>query len=475
MWKGFAFPQTVWYNTKERMRKGGVIVQVPHAVQRVMERLQAAGFAAHVVGGCVRDSLLGLPPQDWDLTTDALPEQTAAVFAEYPVLKTGMRHGTVTVLYEGMPLEITTYRTDGLYHDHRRPDRVTFVSDITEDLRRRDLTINAMAWEPHSGLCDPFGGQADLKAGILRCVGRAEERLEEDALRILRVLRFASVYGFSVEPETAAALFHRAPLLCHVAAERVRAELDRLLTGDHVGEVLRRFHEVLYPVLPELRPLAGFDQHSRYHDKDVLEHVIAAVESSPPNLPVRLTLLLHDSGKPSCFTRSEDGEGHFYGHAAFSETIAVTVTERLRYDHRTQETVRLLVKYHDTPIADTDAAVRRWLNRLGEERLRLLWDVQEGDCRAHAAWTVPQRIAELNALRERLDRILAAGDCTSMKTLAVNGDDLLKAGIPEGRALGACLHDLLEAVIAGELPNERDGLLAKGLDYFAENRYNKMM
>ena len=450
-------------------------MQLPNAVTAAMERLHAAGFACHAVGGCVRDSLLGRTPHDWDLTTNALPEQTAALFADHTVIPTGMRHGTVTVLLDGMPLEITTYRTDGVYHDHRHPESVSFVSDITEDLRRRDFTVNAMAWSPQSGLCDPFGGQADLKHGVLRCVGTAEERFDEDALRILRALRFAATYGFSVEAETAAALCRKAPSLSSVAAERIRDELDRLLTGASVGDVLRQFYAVLYPVLPELQAIEGYWQYSRYHDKDVLGHTIAAVESAPPILSVRLVLLLHDCGKPRCFTRGEDGVGHFYGHAAVSETIAAAVTQRLRYDRRTQETVRLLVKYHDTPIADTDAAVRRWLNRLGEERLRLLLDVQEGDNLAHAAWVIPSRTAEITAVRERIDRIVAEGQCVSLKTLVIGGDDLKAAGIPAGKPMGACLRHLLDEVLSGNLPNERGILLAKGLDYFAENRYNKMM
>lgn len=449
-------------------------MELPAFVSAVTERLTAAGFACHAVGGCVRDSLLGLTPHDWDLTTNALPEQTAALFADYTVIPTGLPHGTVTVLSDGRPLEITTYRTDGAYRDHRHPDSVVFVTDITEDLRRRDFTVNAMAWHPQSGLCDPFGGQADLHNRLLRCVGKAEERFTEDALRILRALRFAATYGFTVESETADALFRCAPLLADVAAERVRAELDRLLTGTFVGKVLREFYEVLYPVLPELSAMAGHEQCSRYHDRDVLEHTVAAVELSPPTVAVRLALLLHDSGKPACFTRGEDGEGHFYGHAAVSESIAVAVTQRLRYDRRMQETVRSLVKYHDTPIDDTDAAVRRWLNRLGKERLRLLLDVQEGDARAHAAWVVPTRMAEITALRERVDRIVAEGQCLSLKSLAINGDDLKAAGFPAGKTMGECLRYLLDEVLAGQLPNEHGILLTKALDYFAQNRYNKI-
>ena len=475
MRKGFAIAEEVWYDNGVIFEKGGRRMILPQTVRAAMERLRAAGYACHVVGGCVRDSLLGLVPHDWDLTTNAPPEQTAALFADHTVIPTGMRHGTVTVLSDGIPLEITTYRTEGAYHDHRRPDTVSFVADITEDLRRRNFTVNAMAWEPRGGLCDPFGGERDLQNGVLRCVGDARERFGEDALRILRALRFAATYGFSVEDSTAEALFYCAPLLETVAKERVRAELDRLLVGEYVGDVLRRFHPVLYPVLPELRAMAGFEQCSKYHDRDFLEHTIAAVESAPPVSEVRLALLLHDSGKPSCFTRDEDGVGHFYSHAAASETIAATVTERLRYDRQTQETVAVLVRYHDTPVENTDAAVKRRLNRLGEERFFLLLDVQEADSRAHAEWVVPERLTAIEAVRERARHILDAGQCISLKTLAIGGDDLKAAGIPTGKAMGDCLAYLLDEVLCGNLPNEHGILLTKGLDYFSKKRYNKLL
>ncbi len=441
---------------------------IPSAAAAAMRRLHEAGFACHAVGGCVRDSLLGLTPHDWDLTTNALPEQMLAVFTSERVIPTGLSHGTVTVLIDDVPLEITTYRTDGEYRDHRRPDSVAFVSDITEDLRRRDFTVNAMAYSPESGLCDPFGGERDLQAGILRCVGNPSERFEEDALRILRGLRFAATYGFTVEEKTAEALFEKAPLQRMVASERLQAELNRLLTGNYAGDVLRRFSAVLYPILPELQAMTGFEQHSRYHDKDVLEHTIAALDSGCPEIEVRLTLLLHDCGKPACFTMDEAGGGHFYAHAAKSEAMAEGILRRLKYDRRTRETVRRLVKYHDVPIDNTDAALRRWLNRLGEQELRWLLAVQEADTKAHAPWVAEERLAHLAALRTRLDAILAEGQCVSLKTLAVCGEDFLQHGVRPGRDLGECLRMLLDEVLCGNLPNERDILLAKGLDYFAK-------
>ncbi len=435
-------------------------VKLPQQVAAVMERMRAAGFACHAVGGCVRDSLLRLTPHDWDLTTNALPRQVADLFADHPVIPIGMAHGTVTVLYDGLPLEITTYRVDGAYHDHRRPDSVCFVPDITEDLRRRDFTVNAMAWEPQTGLCDPFGGAEDLEHRLLRCVGNAEERFNEDALRILRALRFAAAYGFTIEDATAAALLRCAPLLCEVAAERIRAELDRLLVGPYAGEALRRFAAVLYPVLPELQATEGVWQYNPYHDKDVLGHTIAALEAAPPILPVRLALLLHDCGKPGHFEPTCEGFGHFPKHPAIGAEIAQAVLHRLRYDRRTSDTVCRLIRHHDDAIPETDAGVRRWLYRLGEQELRWLLDVKEGDCDGHAANLPPARKEEIYRLRERITRVVAEGQCTSLKMLAINGDVLTAAGIPAGRSVGRALHFALERVLEGDLPNEREALLA---------------
>ncbi len=433
---------------------------LPWEVTAVMERMQAAGYACHAVGGCVRDGLLGLTPQDWDLTTNALPEQVAALFADYRVILTGMAHGTVTVLIGDMPIEITTYRVDGEYHDHRRPDGVRFVTDITEDLRRRDLTVNAMAWEPTTGLCDPFGGANDLKARVLRCVGNAEERFNEDALRILRTLRFAATYGFAVEEETAAALFRCAPLLCEVAGERIASELNRLLVGKYAGQVLERFAAVLYPVLPELQATEGIWQYSPYHDKDVLGHTIASLTASPAVLPVRLALLLHDCGKPRCFEWISEGFGHFPKHPIIGAEMAEGILRRLHYDNHTTQTVCRLIRYHDDRIPNTDASVRRWLYRLGEQTLYQLLDVKEGDCNGHAANLPPARKEDIYRLRERIARVVAEGQCTAPSMLAIGGRDVLALGIPAGRAVGRALAFVFERVLDGELPNEREALLA---------------
>ena len=287
---------------------------LPQNIASAMLRLEQAGFACYAVGGCVRDWLLGKQPHDYDLCTAAAPEQTMQVFAGEKIIETGLKHGTVTVLLQGEPIEITTFRTEGNYSDGRRPDSVAFVSDIVQDLARRDFTVNAMAWSPVHGLCDPFGGQEDLHSGIIRCVGDPYERLSEDALRILRALRFAAVLGFSIEPDTARALHELKTQMCHVSSERVTAELLRLLSGRTAGTVLMEYADVITEILPELSPMVGFEQHNPHHKYTVWEHSVRAVEGIRPDGVLRLVMLYHDVGKPAAYSQDERGIGHFYGH-----------------------------------------------------------------------------------------------------------------------------------------------------------------
>lgn len=424
-----------------------------------MGRLEEHGYECYVVGGCVRDGLRGLVPHDWDICTDALPDQMQAIFQDIPCILTGVQHGTVTVVWEHQPVEITTYRTDGEYADGRHPQKVEFVRTVQQDLSRRDFTMNAMAYHPVRGLVDPFGGQQDLQQGLLRCVGKAEQRFEEDALRILRALRFSSCYGFSIEEKTAQALKKQAPRLTLIAAERIRMELDRLLLGKYVGQVLRCYGEILVPVLPEIQPMFGFDQCNPHHHLDVFAHTVKTVEESKPLLPIRLALLLHDIGKPSCFTKDENGVGHFYGHSSVSEEVAETILKRLRYDRATAERVRLLIKYHDPVIEPTESSVKRWLNRLGEEGFRQLLWVKEGDCRGQHPSLAEERLPILEEIRQVLDKVITDSQCFSLKDLAINGNDVLSCGVPPGKAVGQRLAEIFEAVLDGRLPNEREVLL----------------
>lgn len=434
---------------------------------KALALLQAAGYEAWIVGGCVRDALLGLPPKDYDLTTSALPEETQRVFAAYPRIETGLRHGTVTVLLEGEPLEITTYRVDGVYSDARHPDGVTFTRSLRQDAARRDFTINAMAYAPGQGLQDFFGGQADLAQGTIRAVGRAETRFHEDALRILRALRFASVLDFTLEGETARAARACAPLLAAVSAERVSGELGKLLCGKAAGRVLRDYPDVLGGVLPEILPMVGLDHRNPHHCYDVWTHTTVAVDHVPPELPLRLAMLLHDIGKPDTFSLGEDGQGHFYGHPRRSVELAEGILSRLRFPRRTRERVLTLVRYHDAVLEESPQRVRRWLNKLGPEVFFDLLAIQGGDAAAQAP-AYCTRLDHLRRLETLARQVLDQAPCLTVRDLAVGGEDLLALGY-RGPAIGRALRALLDQVLSETVSNEKNALLQRLAQMDAEN------
>lgn len=443
-------------------------MRVPEGAAFILERLRARGYRAYVVGGCVRDSLMGLTPKDFDLCTDALPGQMQEVFADCRVVETGLRHGTLTVVHDHIPYEVTTFRVDGAYSDHRHPDGVTFVKDIVADLSRRDFTVNAMAWNPEEGLVDAFHGQQDLRSRIIRCVGNPRTRFQEDALRILRALRFAAVYGFTIEEETSAAIHALCASLRDVAPERIRVELAKLLCGQAAEEILRAYSDVIFTVLPPLAPMLGFDQRTPYHRYDVWEHTLRALAAAPATEVIRLTMLLHDSGKPAAFTLDEKGVGHAHGHPKRSAEIARDILLSLRVDNATLDRVLLLVTNHDYPLTPDRRIILRRLNRFGEVVLRQLIEVHRAD--GMGKGTVAPEIVEdwAATMRRSLDAVLAEKPCFTLRDLAVNGSDLLQAGIPKGRVIGQCLQTLLEAVIDGKLPNEREALLEAAPDCLAE-------
>lgn len=429
---------------------------IPENVQAVLSTLEAAGHEAWCVGGCVRDALSGRTPGDWDVTTSSLPEETLAIFGSRAE-PTGLKHGTVTVKTPGGPVEVTTYRLDGAYLDHRRPASVTFTRSVEEDLSRRDFTVNAMAWNLRGELRDPFGGRADLEKGVLRCVGAPDRRFQEDALRVLRGLRFSAVLGLEIEPGTAAAIRGNREGLRDIAPERIQTEFFKLLTGETAAAVLREFPEVFGVFWPELLPMVGFDQRNRHHCYDVWEHTLHALDAVPGDLVLRCAMLLHDVGKPACFTLDEQGVGHFYGHPAASRDLADRMLRRLKCGTDFRETVVRLVEWHDKDISRTDKAIRRALRILGEEDLRRLILVKRGDNfgQAPAYW---DRQKELDKAEAILDRLLAVDACFSLRQLAVNGRDLLALGL-SGPAVGAALEGLLEKVVDGALPNDRETLL----------------
>jgi len=422
----------------------------------VLDRLRTRSYRAVLVGGCVRDSLLGIPPHDYDAATSARPEEIKAACSDLPCLDIGLKHGTVTVLSGGIPVEVTTFRKESTYSDHRHPDAVEFTGELAEDLARRDFTVNAIAWEP-DGLSDPFGGLEDLKHKLVRCVGDPDRRFEEDALRILRGLRLAAQLNFSIHPDTAAAIRRRASDLAHVARERVWAEFSRLLCAPGARQVLLDFPEVVCQVIPELAPCVGFDQKNFHHCYDVYTHSVAALDNTPPLLPLRLAALLHDVGKPPVFHVDEVGVGHFYGHPEVSASLADAALRRLRLPNALREQVVTLVARHDLPVLPERKWVGRWLARLGEENFFLLLALKRGD-RAACAHPMPPSPDPLEQAESLARALLAEKTCFTLKDLAVNGRDCMAAGL-RGAEIGTALARLLVLVSEGELPNEREYLL----------------
>ena len=424
----------------------------------VVERLNEAGFRTVLVGGCVRDSLLSIPLHDYDIATAALPQQVLAVCADLRCVETGLKHGTVTVLSDGLPLEVTTFRKEGDYTDHRRPDKVTFTDDLSLDLARRDFTINAMAWG-QEGPIDLFEGRTDLEKRLIRCVGEPDRRFSEDALRPLRGLRLAAQLDFSLEEYTAVALRRHVPELRYVAWERITGEFLRLLCSPAAPRVLLEFPEAAVQILPELGPTVGFDQRNPHHCYDVYTHSVKTLANVPPDPALRLAALLHDVGKPPAFTLDEAGIGHFYGHPKISAMLSEKTLGRQRLDRATLERALTLIARHDLPVEPTRRWVGRWLSRLGETVFFDLMALKRADGLACA---LPGGEREqIRSQAEQLARAMIAEQaCFTIKDLAVNGHDAQKAGL-QGPEIGKALRFLLDQVAQGELPNDRETLLAQ--------------
>ena len=431
---------------------------IPESVTELMDRLEEAGFECHCVGGCVRDWLMGIAPHDYDCCTAATPEEMLEIFRDRQLVLAGMKHGTVGVVTADGVVEITTFRTEGGYADSRHPDWVHFVRNLREDLARRDFTVNAMAYSPRRGLSDPFGGQEDLKRGLLRAVGELELRFREDALRILRGLRFAARFGFAIEEQTLRAMHTEIAGLDALARERVMTELEGFLLAAKAPDLLRAV-EILCRVLPELRATVGFDQKNPNHVHDVFGHMAQVVESVPPTAELRLTALLHDIGKPAVFTLDEHGVGHFYGHAAVSAEIADSILLRLKASNAMREEVVWLVKHHMDRYPPDEKTARRCLSRHGLARMERLLDFQAADLGGKGTDAPDASLRELEELRQLLRTLAEKEGALTLKTLAVKGADLMERGMQPGPQLGKTLNALLEKVLAGELPNEKEALL----------------
>ena len=435
-------------------------ISIPAGAAKILHTLEDAGFEAFVVGGCVRDSLLGRNPHDWDITTSAGPQQVKALFPR--TIDTGLKHGTVTVLIGREPYEVTTYRIDGDYLDGRHPSEVTFTSSLREDLQRRDFTINAMAYSESRGLQDCFDGVSDLENGRIRAVGNPMKRFGEDALRIMRAVRFAAQLGYEIEEETVQAMKALAPTLSKVSAERIAAELEKLLVSPH-PEKLRMAYEcgITAVILPEFDRCMETPQHNPHHKYSVGEHTIQSMLHVRPNRILRLTMLLHDFGKPDCRTTDEKGIDHFYRHPERSAEMADKILRRLKMDNDTRRNVVKLVRMHDREIRLTEPGVRKAVIEIGEDLFPLYLEVKEADALAQSLYRREEKLAWLAAVRRLYAGIIEDGDCLCLRDLAVDGGDLIRAGMKPGAEIGRVLGRMLDDVVNEPSHNTKEYLLKK--------------
>lgn len=432
-------------------------IELPRKVVLIIKNLQRHGYDAYAVGGCVRDSILNRKPEDWDITTSAKPEQVKRIFRR--TVDTGIEHGTVTVLIGKDGFEVTTYRVDGLYEDGRHPKEVTFTSRLEEDLKRRDFTINAMAYNDDERLVDAFGGMRDLNYHLIRCVGDPKERFSEDALRILRAVRFSAQLAFPIEPETAEAIKSLAPNLEKISAERIQAELVKLLVSDHPERIQDACElGITKVVLPEWDDMVGVKQNTPHHKYDVAAHTVHALQNVKNDKVLRLTMLFHDMGKPVMKTTDENGRDHFKGHAIASEQIAKTVMKRLKFDNDTIRKVTKLVAYHDYRMEPTGANVRRAMHEIGVELFPYYLAVWLADTKAQSSYERRGKLENIIQIRELYRNALRNKECVTLKDLAVTGTDLINLGIAPGKELGTLLNELLDMVIEDPAWNQKGKL-----------------
>lgn len=443
-------------------------MDMPKNVDIAINLLQSAGFEAYAVGGCVRDSLLGKTPNDWDITTSAKPEDMKSVFADFHCIDTGIKHGTVTVVIDGEPLEITTFRLDGEYEDNRHPKSVTFTSDLGADLGRRDFTVNAMAYSKMTGTVDLFGGQNDLKNKIIRCVGDPDRRFNEDALRILRALRFASALDFEIEEKTAQSLLKNRALLGNISEERIAKELLKLVCGKGAKRILTDFAPVLFEILPELQPMYKNSHDNPHHCYDIYEHTLIAVESIDPEPTLRFAMLLHDCGKPAVKKFDENGVAHFYGHQRISAEISAQILARLKVSNKFRDEILFLVSNHDRwELYENTEKMPRYLSKFGLDGVLNLLKVMRADVLAQSP-EYRYRLDQIADAEEIAKNLAAQKPCLSLSELQINGRTLMDIGIPQGRKLGAVLAQLLDEVIDGVTKNTQEALTTRAREIYSE-------
>lgn len=439
-----------------------MVINVPSQVNTAIEILCGKGHSAYVVGGAVRNLMMDIPVNDWDITTSALPEETLELFRDFRTIETGIKHGTVTVIIDGMPLEITTYRIEKGYSDNRHPDKVEFTDRVEDDLSRRDFTVNAMAYSPGIGLIDPFGGCEDINKKLIRCVGNPDKRFGEDALRILRALRFSSVLGFDIDSETSESVHRSKHLLKNISVERIFVELSKLLCGKNAGIILQEYKDVIFFVLPELEPMNNCTQNHERHIYDVWGHTVKSVEAIPPEPELRFAMLFHDSGKPHCKSTDENGVDHFYSHGKISRKIASETLSRLKTSNNFRYTVRNLVEYHDfLPDKISRKTYKEYIAKLGIETVENLFLVREADILAQNPRFHAESLEENKTGKKILEQIKEEDMCFKIKDLAIDGKVLENIGIPPSPAMGKILETLLDEVMDDNLPNKKNNLIKR--------------
>lgn len=437
------------------------MINIPPKARRVIAALEDRGYEAFVVGGCVRDALLGIEPHDWDICTNAVPGQMKECFTGWNTIDIGIQHGTVGVVVDKEVFEVTAYRIDGAYSDNRHPDSVSFTSDIADDLARRDFTVNAMAYSESRGLVDPYNGVRDLRDGIIRCVGSPTERFNEDALRILRALRFAARFEYKIEAETSAAILRYADLLNEIAAERIRSELEGILTSPGVEPVLNEYRDVIARFIPEFKPSFDFDQSTVHHCYDVYRHIVRSVREVRNDPVLRTVMFFHDIGKPFVMTQDCDGTRHFKGHQQVSADLTRIIMRRLRYSNAfTDECLRLIL-YHDVRFNGSKKQVRRVASQVGMDHMPKLFEVMTADTLAQSDYMRREKLQSIETARRHFEQIKADNECISLKELKINGKDLIDIGIADGKTIGTVLYQLFDEVIDERLPNKKNALLKR--------------
>ena len=433
-------------------------IQLPVDVKIIVDTIQNAGYEAYVVGGCVRDSILMREPDDWDITTSAKPEEVKKIFRK--TVDTGLIHGTVTVLFHGVGYEVTTYRIDGEYEDSRHPKEVKFTANLLEDLKRRDFTINAMAYNETVGLVDAFGGMDDIKNKVIRAVGDPRERFKEDALRMMRAIRFSAQLNYHLEEETKRAIIELSPTIANISAERIQVEFLKLVVSDH-PEKVRELYEagISKIIMPEFDKIMNTEQNNPHHSFSVGEHTIKSMLEVQADKVLRLSMFFHDFGKADTMTEDENGIHHFYGHPERSEKLVLEILKRLKFDNDTITKVAKIVKYHDFHPETNKKAVRKAIHKIGEDIMLYLFDVNRADILAQSDYGRAAKLQKLEETIRLYHEIIEEGQCVSLKTLAVTGKDLIEAGITPGKEIGVVLANLLEYVLEHPEKNQKDELL----------------